>query len=48
MEEGEERGTCLKYAQESRERILAKMQSPKKLKKWKSDRMENSVQCVLS
>jgi hypothetical protein len=48
MEEGEERGTCLKYTQESRERMLAEMQSPKKPKKSKSSRMENHTQCVLS
>jgi hypothetical protein len=42
MEEGEERDTCLKYTQESRERMLAKMQSPQKLKKKpKSSRTEN-------
>jgi hypothetical protein len=39
MEEGEERGTCLKYTQESRARMLAEMRSPKKLKKPKSSRM---------
>jgi hypothetical protein len=48
MEEGEERGTCLKHTQESRERMLAEMQSPKKLKKSKSSRMENYAQCVTS
>jgi hypothetical protein len=40
MEEGEERGRCRKHTQE---RILAEMQSPKKLKKSKSSRMENGV-----
>ena len=48
MEEGEERGTCLKYTQESRERMLAKTQSPKTLKKSKSSRMKNYVHCVSS
>jgi hypothetical protein len=41
MEEGEERGTCLQYTQESRERMRA-------LKKSKSSRMENYAQCVTS
>jgi len=49
MEEGEERGTCLKYTQESRERMLAERQSPKKLKKRsKSSRPENYPLCVPS
>jgi hypothetical protein len=48
MEEGEERGTCLKYTQELRERRLAEMQSPKKLKKSKSSDMDNYTQCILS
>ena len=42
MEEREQRGVCRKRAQESRERILAERQSPKKLKKkLKSSSMEN-------
>jgi len=48
MEEGEERGTCLKYAQESWARILAEMQSLKKLKKSKSSRTEGYTQSVSS
>jgi len=42
MEEGEERGTCLKHTQESRERMLAESQSSKKLKK----RSKSSCRCV--
>jgi len=48
MEEGEQRGACLKWTQESRERILTKRQSPKKLKKSKSSSTENYTQCVPS
>jgi hypothetical protein len=48
MEEGDQRGACLKHTQELQERILAEMQSPKKLKKWKRTVSRTSQQCVTS
>ena len=48
MEEGEQKGACLKYTQELQERYRAEMQSPKKLKKWKRTVSRTSQQCVTS
>jgi hypothetical protein len=48
MEEGEQRGACLKYTQEVQERILAEMKAPKKLKKGKRTVSRTSQQCVTS
>jgi len=47
MEEGEERGTCFRHTQELRERIVAEMQSDKRLKKSKFGHTKDYAQCKI-
>jgi hypothetical protein len=47
MEEGEQRGVCRKRIQEERERTLAEMKSPKKLKK-RPGKLHEALQSLLS
>jgi hypothetical protein len=48
MEDREERGTCLEHRQESRKRLLAEMQSLKRLKKkLKFGRPKATLKCTL-